>query len=267
MIEEKLQAAADRLPGPRGDYLDVEDRVRKKQVRPKAASRKRLVTLILLAVLLVGCVAVTEPDYHLYNGNWWSFVDGVDEIHDMTGQDWKDTQKAAEKLGITLPENLGGYPVIGFSRYNLTNQKTVIQLAWLFPRYVYQSSYYGVEMEESYVSPDGIQGTRHWREGADVTYGSTEDEIWRRQFGYDENDVFIGSNYTTGQVDTEGIASQEYAEQTIYVGKVLYDTLDLPIWVVTWVDNANGVVFSLDGEFETPDTLIEYAKQIIDLNT
>lgn len=266
MIEEKLQNAAEKLPVPRSDFLAVEEKVKQKKHRPKAIPKRRFAIIMVLAILLVGCVAVSEPDYHLYNGNWQSFIPGMYEIHEMTGQAWKETQKSAEKLGISLPETLGGYGVIDYSRYNLTEQETLIQFAWLFPRYVYQSSYYGIEMEEPWVSPDGIEGTRHWREGANLFYGSTEDEIWRRQFGYDENDAFIYSNTTREWVEPGEIASFEYEGITVYVLDVQFDTLELPTWKVTWVDHSNCVAFCVQGEFETPDTLIGYAKEIIDLN-
>lgn len=261
MIEEKLQNAADALPGPRSEFLAVEERAKKKARRTKSAPRKRFVVAMLLCILLVGCVAVSEPDYHLYNGNWWHSGFG-----DANGQGWQDTQNAAEKLGITLPETLGGHPVISFSQYNLTNQEVPIWWAWLSPRYVYQSSFYGVEMEEPYISEDGHEGTRHWKEGANVTYGSTDDEIWRRQFGYDENNVYVASNSTLAGLPVEEITSFEYEGFTVYVGRITVSTRELPLWRVTWVDAENGVVFYIDEYYETPDTLIEYAKEIIDLN-
>ena len=266
MIEQKLQQAADSLPAHRSDYPALEEHVRKTQYRSKPIRRKRLAIAMVLAVLLVGCVAVREPDYHLYNGNWAGFISGMDGTSELEGWAWKETQKAANKLEITLPETLGGYPVINFNRYNLTDRKVLIQFAWLNPRYVYQSGFYGKVWEEPWLSPDGTEGTRQRQEGAEVTFGPTDDEVWRRQFGFDENDTCVGSNYTTGRVDTEGITCMEHEGITIYAGKVLYDTLDLPHWVVTWVDYGHGAVFCVDGESEAPDSLIEYAKQIIDLN-
>lgn len=266
MIEQKLQQAADNLPENRSDFSAVEEKIRKKQ-HPKAIPRRRFATAILLCILLVGCVAVTEPDYHLYNGNWWNFIPGLhfDPAEEFGLQD-DQTMKASKKLGITLPETLGDYPIIFFGRNNLTTKKVPIQIAWLSPHYLYYSSYYGVEMEEPYVSPDGIEGTRHWREGAEVIYGPTDDQIWRRQFGYDENDVFVAGNWTLANHPVVEITSLEYEGITIYVGQIDISSYEHPIWDVTWVDYENGVVFSLEGDFEAPDTLIEYAKEIIDLN-
>lgn len=266
MIEEKLQTAADHLPDPRGDFRVVEEKIRRRKQRIKAAPRRRFAIVMLLAVLLVGCVAISEPDYHLYNGNWWQFTSLGYDLAEIFEVEDNQTQAAAKKLGITLPETLGGHPAIAYDRYNLTNQETLIQFAWLSPRYVYQSSFYGVEMTEPYISEDGHEGTGHWREGAGVTYGPTDDEIWRRQFGYDENNVFVAGNWTLANHPVEEITFFEYEGITVYVAKIGITFKEKPMWDVTWVDEANGVVFSIDEYYETPDTLIEYAKQIIDLN-
>lgn len=265
MIEKKLQKAADRLPAPRSGFPAVEEKLRQKQ-RPRATPKRRFAVVMLLAVLLVGCVAITEPDYHLYNGTLHGYGSGVDDIYKMVGLAWKDTQKAANKVGISLPETLGGDPVIRFNRYNLTEQEVPYWYAMLAPRYIYQSSFYGVNMEEPYISPDGIEGTRHWSEGAEITYGSTDDEIWRRQFGFDENNAFVAGNWTLANHPVEEITSFEYGGITVYVAKIGITFQEKPMWDVSWVDEANGVVFSIQEYYENPDTLIGYAKEIIKLN-
>lgn len=272
MIEQKLRNAADAMPEPLSDFTSVEERTKKKKQPKKSAPkrRRRLAIVLSLAVLLVGCVAASAPDYHLYNGSWWNFIPGLffDPAEEFGLHD-DQTMKAAEKLGITLPETLGGYPIISYGRWNLTNQDVPIWWAWLSPRYVYQSTYYGMEVEVPHISPDGTEGTLHTAVGADVTYGPTDDEIWRRQFGYDENDVFVASNWTLASHPVAGITTLEYEGITIYVGQIDLPSYVDPNWTkwdVTWVDYANGVVFSMDGDAETPDVLIECAKEIIDLN-
>lgn len=268
MMDEKLQYAADHLPDPRSDFSAVEEKASHAQ-RPKIHSRRRFAVAMVLCILLVGCVAVSEPDYHLYNGNWWEFFPGAYGLANIFHFEPEQTATAAEKLGITLPDTLGGNPVIDFWKFNLTTKKVLIQFAWMSPRYVYYSSFYGVEMEESYISADGIEGTRHWREGAEVLYGSTDDEVWRRQFGFDENDVYLASNRTLANQTLVGISAQEYEGITLYVGQIDLPSYANPSrtqWVVTWVDYKNGVVFSVSGDAETPDTLIGFAQEIIDLN-
>jgi len=267
MIEEKLQKAAEALPENTGVFSAVENRIAEKQQRLISARRRRLAIVLVLSVLLVGCMTVSAPDYHLYNGNWWQFIPGLYlDPADTFDLHWKQTQKAAEKLGILLPETLGENPVISYDRFNLTNQETWIQLAWLSPRYVYQSSYYGVNMEEPYVGSDGQEGTRHWREGTEIFYGSTGDEIWRRQFGYDENNVFTASNHTGTWLQVAEHTTVEYRGFTLYVSTLISEELDCTIREVTWVDEGHGVVFSIDSQWEETDTLIGYARKIIDLN-
>lgn len=264
MMEKRLQTAAEALPEHTGDFSAVKNRISEKSHRP--LRRKRLAIAMVMVVLLVGCVAVSTPDYHLYNGNWWSFVFDMDEILDMTDYDWNQTQTAAKKLGITLPQTLGGYPVIDYGRWNLTNQEVPIWFAWLSPRYVYQYSFYGYDTEIPWTSPDGTESTLHTSVGANVAYGPMDDEIWRRQFGFDESDVYTAADYTLANHPVEEITSQEYEGITIYVARIGIYFLDLPKWTVTWVDHNNGVVFSLDGDFEAPDDLLDYAQEIIDLN-
>ena len=267
MMEEKLQSAANALPENFSDFSAVENRIAEKANRPRPLRRRRLAIVMVLAVLLVGCVAVTEPDYHLYNGNWWQFIPGLYEDPAKTFDlHWEQTQKATEKLSITLPEALGGNPVIGYDRFNLTTKKVPIQIAWLSPKYVYHSSYYGMAKEEPYISPDGTEGTRHWREGTSVFYGSTDDEVWRRQFGFNEANEFTGSNHTGSWLCVGTIESTEYLGFTLYMCQIASDDLDFVNYEITWVDEGNGVVFSIDSQWESPDTLFEYAKAIIDLN-
>lgn len=267
MIEQKLQSAAQALPQPRGDYLDVEERVKKKQRKPKSTPRKRLIVAMVLAVLLVGCMSVTVPEYHLYNGNWWQFIPGLHfdpaDVFDTHG---KQTHETAKDLGITLPETLGEYPIIEFNRFNLTTKAVPLWYAWINPHYLYFSTYYGVEIEESFINDQGNESTLHRKEGVELIYGSTENDIWRRQFGYDTQNVFDAGNSILSGHQVEEITALEYEGFTVYTGKISIWYSGDTWWNVTWVDETNGVVFSLDCVFDTPDVLIEYAKEIIDLN-
>ena len=267
MIQQKMQNAANALPESNLEFSAVERRMAEKSRRPKPDRRMRLVLAMVLAVLLVGCMSVTIPEYHLYNGNWWQFIPGVHfDPADTFGLHWQQTQKAAEKLDITLPETLGGHPIIIFDRCNLTTRKVPLLYAWIWPDYLYFSSFYGYDAEVPLVREDGTEFTAQSSVGADVRYGPTNDEIWRRQFGYDENNVFVATDYSLADLPVEEIYDLEYEDIPLYVGRITVSIRKLPLWVVTWVDYDNGVVFSIDGYYETPDEIIEYAKEIIDLN-
>ena len=264
MIEEKLQAAADQLPVSRSNFLAVEEKAKHKTSQPKPVHRRRLAIAMVLTLLLVGCVAVTEPEYYLYNGNWVEFWgNGRDSTSDWAHQ---ETMKEAGKIGLQLPETLDDFPVIDFSRYNLTTKKVPIQIAWLAPRYVYCSSFYGVVNTELWVTPEGIENERFWKEGVEVTYGSIEEDVWRRQFGYDTDDVYAGDNYTRANYPVEEIFSLDLDGITLYVARITASYSEHPLWHVTWVDQEKGLVISVDGYFETPKNLIRYAQKIIDLN-
>lgn len=266
MIEKKLQQAASSLPEYCADFAAVEARAEEAHFRPRF--RPRLALVCMLALLLVGCMSVTVPEYHLYNGNWWQFIPGFHfDPADTFDTHGKSTMKTAEELGIILPETLGEYPIIDFSQFNLTTKKVPLWYSWLNPHYQYYATYYGIEMEEPYMTDDGHEGTRHWREGAELIYGSTENDIWRRQFGYDEQNIFFGGNSLLANHQVEEITSLEYEGFTVYTGKITASySRSTSWWNVTWVDEGKGVVFSFDSGLDTPDQLIEFAKEIIDLN-
>lgn len=269
MIEQKLQHAAEALPENTSDFSAVEQRLSRKSRRPGSVRPMRLVLATALVLLLAGCMSVTVPEYHLYNGNWWNFIPGVHfdpaETFDTFGS---QTMKAAKKLGITLPETLGGYPIIDFDRHNLTTKEVPLWYAWVNPDYLYFSTLYGYETEVPIIDPDGIEVMAYTEKGADLTYGSTGNEVWRRQFGFDENDVYTAGDYTLADYPVVEITSQEYEGITIYTAQidVSFPFQEWLRWSVTWIDYENDVVFSLDGWYDTPDEMIGYAKEIIDLN-
>ncbi|MBE6922237.1 MAG: hypothetical protein E7465_03535 [Ruminococcaceae bacterium] len=267
MIEKKLQNAAGALPENHSDFSAVEIRIQEKSRRPRPLRRKRLAIAMMLVVLLAGCMSVTVPEYHLYNGNWWSFIPGLHfDPTDEFGLHDNQTMKAAKSLDITLPETLGGHPIIDFDRNNLTTREVPLWYAWIWPDYLYFSSLYGYTAKVPLVMPDGAEELCNVELGADLTYGPTDNEVWRRQFGFDEKDVYTAGDYTLANHPVVEITSQEYEGLTIYTAQIGITLQDLPRWSVTWVDWDNGVVFSMDGYYETPDAMIGYAKEIIDLN-
>ena len=271
MIEKKLEQAASSLPEYHRSFAAVEARSEEKRFRPRL--RPRLALACLLALLLVGCMSVTVPEYHLYNGNWWQFIPGfhfdpAKEFNEEFNIYDSQTGKAADKLDITLPETLGGYPIIQFNRNNLTTREVPLWYAWVNPNYLYFSSLYGCETEVPLPNADGTVDMCYMKKGADLTYGPTDNEVWRRQFGFDENDVYIAGNYTLADYAVLEISSQDYKGVTIYTAQIdaTFPYQDWLAWSVTWVDHDNEVVFSLDGWYDTSDDLVAYAKEIIDLN-
>lgn len=273
MIEQKLQMAADNLPEPGSDYLSVEERMKKKkQQRKTTPKRRRLAIVLSLAVLLVGCVAgPTVPEYHLYNGSFDLLFPGIgfDVLFEEMGWDptLNSAKKAAEDLGWTVPETLGGSPCYGAGKYNLTTEKSHYLTAMLFHTYTYYSVDYGFEMVTEITKEDGHQSDAHWTDAdASLTFGSMDNDVWRRQFGFDKNDVWVGFN---GLAEYEDSFVLDYEGITLYVGTRRYDSDFYGLYsyygqYIHWVDYDHNTAFSLYTRDDTPDFAIECAKDLID---
>lgn len=255
MIEDRLHCAALDLPSHDLDFQDVEAAARKVQSPPRFSLRKRWVAVALCVLLLMGCAAGAVK-YQLWNGG--------------TG-DWACTEKTAAKMGLVLPKQFGDSPFLETWKFNLADQGTSWLLALMNPRYQYYGVRYGVEAEIESTKPDGSPYTLHTVENlVSLGFGSTDDPLWRRQFGFDENDAWIGANITIPTMKSSTMESQstlEYKGQTLYVATYLYDDEPVPSQRVYWVDHTRSVVFRLITDGDTPETVIEYAKQFIDLNS
>lgn len=273
MMEGKLQQAADILPEPKGDYRAVEEAWKKRNAQPRhIPKRRRLAILICFALLLVGCVAgPTVPEYHLYNGSLSLLFPGLafDDFCDIIGHDpeLNSAKKVAEELGWTIPDTLGGSPCYGADKFNLTTQESHWFTAMLFHHYTYHSVLYGYEMVTEVTTEDGRQSDAHWTEAdVDLMFGSMENPVWRRQFGFDENDIYVG--YPSSK-EAENAYSLEHEGITLYVRTYRYDNnfYDLLSYYgqyACWVDYDHNTVFSLYSRDDTPDFAIACAKELID---
>ena len=272
MMEAKLQQAANALPEPKADYLRVEEAFKKQQEYSPVYKRKRrrVVLMLCLCLLLVGCVAgPTVPEYHLYNGNLNLLFPGIafDVLGDELGWDpeWKSANKEAESLGWNIPESLGGSPWCEVDKSNLTTKKSNWFMAMLFHHYTQYSVSYGYEMETEITREDGTPSTAHWTDAdVQITFGSMENEVWRRQFGFDEQDVHVGSEKAIDNF------SQEYEGYTLYVSTFhdgedfFYGLISEYRQYVHWVDRDHNTVFCVYSRDDTPDFAIECAKELID---
>lgn len=249
MIEQALQQAALALPAPELDYYTIEEAAKKRQARQSPARPRRWALIALCVLLLMGCAAGAVK-YQLWNGG--------------TG-DWAFTEKTAAKMGFQLPEQFGDSPFLETWKFNLTDQNVSWLLALISPRYQYYGVRYGVETETESTLPNGTPYTLHTVENlVTLGFGSTDDPLWRRQFGFDENDTWTGANNTIPTL--EGKSTLEYGGLTLYVATYLYDEDPVPSQRIYWVDHTRGIVFRLIADSDTPETVIEYAKQLIDLN-
>lgn len=249
MIEQTLQQTALALPAPELDYHAIEETAKKRQARQNPARPRRWALIALCVLLLMGCAAGAVK-YQLWNGG---------------SGDWAFTEKTAAKMGLVLPEQFGDSPFLETWKFNLTDQDVSWLLALISPRYQYYGVRYGVEMETESTLSNGTPHTLHTVENVvTLGFGSTDNSLWRRQFGFDENDTWTGANNTIPTLESR--STLEYGGLTLYVATYLYDEDPVPSQRVYWVDYTRGIVFRLIADGDTPETVIEYAKQLIDLN-
>ena len=275
MTERKLQHAANTLPEPKTDFLSVEEAYKTQQALAPHYQRKRrrIAWILCFALLLTGCVfGPTVPEYHLYNGDLGLLFPtlAVDEIAHLMGTDpeWKSARKEAEALGWTIPESLGGSPWYAVSKANLTTKKSNWFMAMLFHHYTQYSVRYGYEMETEITLEDGTSATANWTDrDVRLEFGSLEQDVWRRQFGFDGNDIWVGYESSNGQV--EECRTVEYEGATLYVATYCYDNdfyglLSHYGQHVFWVDYDHNTVFHLFSYDDTPDFVFSCAKELID---
>lgn len=270
MIEKRLQQAANALPEPNCDYLSIEEAYKQRKMRSTSRyRRRRMIAIICLALLLVGCVAgPTIPEYHLYNGSLSLLFPGIgfDALCEELGwdPDLNSAKKTAQELGWTIPDTLCGSPRYSAGIYNLTTEESHWFLAMLCHHYTYYDIDYGFEMETDITREDGTPTTAHWTD-ADINmyFGSTENPVWRRQFHFNEDDVFVAPE---GSVD---VHTQEYNGFTLYISTYplkndFYGLLSKYLQRVYWVDHELGTVFALTGHDDTPEFIIQCAQELID---
>lgn len=307
MTERKLYEAAEQMSQPSGTFSAVRQSAAPAGKMIYRGHRIRFAALFAAVLLLVGCGA-TVATYGNYSGfNWSTFAMffGLVDPENQLGlePDYKDAQKAANKLNITIPEQFGSSQFDTFETVNSSTQTNWI-LSWF--DYDYQRFWltYGIEseVEEQLYDPDGTPGltiTAHrLDERIFLDFGSTEGELWRELFHFDENAVWhtddlIPDTYSiieyNGKNLQTGITSYTYDyhwydhvynEETQHWESKLISVEPRTYYsfIVTWVDEECGVVFKLSTDYGeryeddlfsgvSEETLIEYAKQLIDLNS
>lgn len=274
MMEAKLQQAANDLPEPNRDFLAVEAAYSRSPSRPIRRPKLRLALLVCLSALLVGCVAgPTVPEYHLYNGSLSLLFPrlAVDDIAHLLGTDpeWKSAKKEAESLGWSIPESLGGSPWYEVGKANLTTKESHYLTAMLFHTYTQYSVSYGYQMKTEITLEDGSPCTANWTDAdVELHFGSMENEVWRRQFGFDENGIWVGYESINSTVPEVSYA-MEYEGITLYIATYRYDNdfhglMSSYGQYVHWVDDDYNTVFCLVSMDDTPDFVIACAKELID---
>lgn len=254
-MEAKLKQYADLLPNPALDFQTIEKNM-KMAVKPTRKTGKvvRAVLVAMLAVLLL-C------------GMGWAKISMSYSMWTLyASPDWRDAKWAAEKFDIQLPETMDGVP---FEEYWVGGHVPLggsWLRAYLSPLYLPRRVYYSVQETMEITLSDGsttlyTYDTEHFALG----FGTTENELWRYYFQFDEDGVWTGWEVpdTYEVIEYKGFSLQ-IGDTTSYneiEGRDVYTR-----WV-HWVDEEREVALSLsERDYKDPNRVVECAKEIIALN-
>lgn len=238
-MEEKLLAAASKLPETSKDFSSVEVQIQTIQKHTGNIGKRRLLILAAVLCLLVTACAYSSTQYGLWGG--------------FHSNSFSDARRMAAKFNLALPESMNGSPFDSVSTaYGAPQGYTHLQ-ALLTPTYkLYSVSYY-TEKEE--VREDGT--TYGWTENTvKISFGTTEKEQWKYHFSVAEDG---SSNYEYVEEGSNRIA--EYAGLTLH----LYTIGECHC--VRWEDAQRKMVVSMSCyDLECQEDIIDIAKELIDLN-
>lgn len=247
-MENKLKMELEALPAPQTTFEDLEALAK----RPQPVRRRKGVFILaaaMLALLLCG-MGWAKTQYGMWHlGGSWA---------------WEDLESVTEKYEIQLPQKLDGIPFLQYNFYGHVPQGASHAEALLNPRYKSYAVEYGYVLREN--DANGIAIAKETQTVLDVSFGTTENELWRYYFQFDENGI-----WTACQVP-ESYQVVEYKGITLQIGDTyFYDSVKnctrYTRWV-HWVDEEKQMVFSVnDTDYTDPDRVVECAKQIIDLNS
>lgn len=251
-MENKLKSEIQALPVPEMEFAELEALAGNR--KPVRKRRKSPVILAAagLALLLCGMGwAKASMRYGL-----WHLIDS---------RAYSDLVRAAKKYDVVLPETLDDVPFCDYSIYSLADRNDTWLEAVVNPAYTPRSVTYGYDRVETETYPGGeIKSESRWTESVlELDFGTTENELWRYYFKFDENDIWTACN-VPGSYETV-----EYKGITIQVGTVAsqYNETRL-VRRAYWIDEEMQVIFGLsEWDFTDPNRVVECAKAIIDLNS
>ena len=270
MIESKLYQAAQSLPEPTSSFYQIEEKAYQNQSKSTFSGHRSLkLAPILACVLILLCSVVAVAASTEVNFSAWA----------SRSNDYNHAEKIADKLGIVLPETLDDSPFYNTTTMYVVPEGTSYLDALINPAYPWYSVDYGVQdVVRKYTSdePDSsFSESSVVYDEYSISFGSTENELYKYVFSLDESGTRILENALPGSYRTE-----EYNGITMQiVTDVHYDSENgSKIFAyhhrVIWVDANNHAVFSLHKRFyaeeaadQLPAEMIEFAKEIIDMNS
>ena len=185
-----------------------------------------------------------------------------------SSRDWNDLQESLEKYDLILPETLDGIPFLDYSQWGHVPQGASHMEALLNPAYKSVDVEYAVEVLEIETYPGGEKMSETYARSDELSlnFGTTENELWRYYFQFDEN------GFWTACEVPESYETIEYRGITLQVGDtVYYDSYrecDIYTRWVHWVDEEKQIVVSIsETDYTDPERVVKCAKEIIDLNS
>lgn len=245
-MEAKLKMELAALPEPETNFTQLEGMVSQKA--PVRKGRKLVVAVALMLMVLLCGAGWATREYSM-----WVLA---------TSTAWNDADDFAKKDNIQLPQELDGVPFLKFRIFGHARRGASNAEALLNPLYKPVEVAYGYVMRE----PLGDNGEAVWDEHIlDLSYGTTENELWRYYFGFDENGTWtkceVPESYEI--IDYNGVALQ--------VGDTYFYDEDRVCNVYTrwvhWIDENRQLAFSIcESDYTDPSRVVACAKQIIDMN-
>ena len=238
-MEEKLYAAASRLPEPKCSFSNLASLAEERKQKKTPSRRMRLVALAAALCLLVSACAYSSTKYGLWGG--------------YSSKSYKDAQRAAGKFHFVIPEALNESPFEGYSEALGAPEGYSRLQALLMPTYKLYNVRYAIEKEE--IREDG--STQGWEEGViSVYFGTTEQEPWRYHFSVAEDG---SKNYHGVNPGSNNTAEYEgYALHLCSIGKS---------HSVMWEDKDRNMIVDMTCyDLESQEEVMEIAKILIDLN-
>lgn len=268
MIESKLYQAAQALPTPKTSFCEIENeaRISKNNQIFRIRKYRMVAAMLVCAFLLMGSAvmaATTEVNYSAWAKRSNSFT---------------DAKIIGGNIGIIIPEALDDSPFYNITTMYVVPDGTTYLDALINPAYPWYSVDYGVQdVVRRYNSdePDsGFSESAVIYDDYSVSFGSTENELYKYVFSLDETGTRILENALPGSYHTE-----EYNGITMQiVTDVQYDDNGNEVFAyhhrIIWIDTENHAVFSLHKSFyadeneadQLPEEMIDFAKEIIDMN-
>lgn len=261
-MEERLKIAASRLPQPKGDYLAVEEACKHKHHHRSGIRKRRFAVILTAALLLFGCVTGVAATAEVNHSAW------VDPIV----RPWSTVKREMKKFHYEFPKTLGESKFTQAEHMFFCPPGTKWLTAILNPSYKPTIIVYGQETANAGTEKDPKM---------ELMFGSTLNKYCHQWWILEED---YEPWFMRKENLLEGTGERlEYEENIIYTGTLVFDggshtyydmegnpiteeMEDLYEHYVLWVDENRNIACCLDSKEVELKNLLEYVKDIIDLN-